>query len=65
MASKREPPPTTLKVLDSPSGEQSYKSLVMAAHLLYPFRRTHGVLLDMLVPYRNQVSPNFNINTNN
>lgn len=56
MALKREPLLTTPKVLDSPSGEQYFRSPLMDAHLPYLFKKMLGDLLDTLVPYRNQVS---------
>ena len=46
---------TTPKALDSPSGEPSFRSLLMAAHLPSHSRRTPGDLLDTLVPCRSQV----------
>ena len=63
MASRREPPPTTPRAPDSPSGELFSRSLPTDALPLSPFRRMPGVLLDTHVPSRSQVREmNFNIN---
>ena len=64
MASRREPPPTTPRAPDSPSGELFSRSPLMDAHLLYPSRRMPGDLPDTPVPSRSQVRKlKFNIDS--
>ena len=55
MASRSALLPTTLRALDSPSGEPFFRSHPMDAHLPSHSRRTPGDLPDTPVPFRSQV----------